>query len=128
MHQWVCRPLVSLKTVECGHAHVWHEQRSCVRVSCWLLPNALFALATAHHHVQNIVNGVFIVAMAGGVHLVQEALCLLARAARCLVDEQGRMCVGQHDWLGGDDGPQGLVQFGFRHGGCPLCEVGLQTN
>ena len=99
-----------------------------MRVSCCLLPNALFALATAHHHVQNIVNGVFIVAMAGGVHLVQEAFGLLARAARCLVAEQGRMCVGQHDWLGGDDGPQGLVQFGFRHGGCPLCEVGLQTN
>ena len=56
---------------------------------CCLLPNALFALATAHHHVQDIVNGVFIVAMGGGVHLVQKALGLLARATRRLIAEQG---------------------------------------
>ena len=56
---------------------------------CCLLPNALFVLATAHHHVQDIVNGVFIVAMGGGVHLVQKALGLLARATRRLITEQG---------------------------------------
>ena len=50
-----------------------------------LLPNALLVRIVANHHVQDIVYGIFIIAVAGGIHLVQQALCLLAGAACGLV-------------------------------------------
>ena len=70
-----------------------------------LLPNALLVLATAHHHVQHIVDGVFFVTVTGGVELVQDVLGLLARATCLLITQQGGVCVCQQNGLSGNDGP-----------------------
>ena len=70
-----------------------------------LLPNALLVLATAYYHVQDIVDGIFLVTVTGGVELVQDVLGLLARATRFLITQQGRVCVFQQNGLSGNDGP-----------------------
>ena len=74
-------------------------------VGTGLLPNALLVLATAHHHVQHIVDGVFFVTVTGGVELMQDVLGLLARATRFLITQQGGVCVCQQNGLSGNDGP-----------------------
>ena len=46
-----------------------------------LLPNALLVLATTYYHVQDIVDGIFFVAVTGGIELMQDVFGLLARAS-----------------------------------------------
>ena len=70
-----------------------------------LLPNALLVLATAYYHVQHIVDGIFLVAVAGGVELVQDVFGLLARASCRLITQQGGVCICQQHGLSGNDVP-----------------------
>ena len=70
-----------------------------------LLPNALLVLVTAYYHVQNIVDGIFLVAVTGGVELVQDVFGLLARAPCRLITHQGGVCICQQHGLSGNDVP-----------------------
>ena len=68
-----------------------------------LLPNALFVLTTAYYHVQDIVDGIFLVTVTGGVELVQDVFGLLARATCSLITQQGGVCICQQHGLSGND-------------------------
>ena len=70
-----------------------------------LLPNALLVLATAYYHVQDIVDGIFLVTVTGGVELVQDVFGLLARASCSLITQQGGVCICQQHGLSGNDVP-----------------------
>ena len=70
-----------------------------------LLPNALLVLATAYYHVQDIVDGIFLVTVTGGVELVQDVFGLLARASCSLIAQQGGVCICQQHGLSGNDVP-----------------------